>query len=172
MDHQTLGKWDNQPSDPVYYIEDCRISCQYPIINYPDCFQVPKEVCHDVPKKISKEHCIKVPKTNCHEIPIKIPKKVPRKVCKDIPKQHCKDVPIKKPKKVPIIILSITYCKISSSNMFRLVTCLINKDRKSDDFLNRSSTSKYKSLFLNTSYLTDSGIVFTLKMESVWQFLV
>ena len=23
--HQTLGQWDNHPSDPAYYIEDCRI---------------------------------------------------------------------------------------------------------------------------------------------------
>ena len=26
MDHQTFGRWDNQPSDQAYYIEDCRIS--------------------------------------------------------------------------------------------------------------------------------------------------
>ena len=26
MDHQTLGWWDDRPSDPAYYIEDCRIS--------------------------------------------------------------------------------------------------------------------------------------------------
>ena len=25
MDHQTLGRWDNRPNDPAYYIEDCRI---------------------------------------------------------------------------------------------------------------------------------------------------
>ena len=26
MDHQTLGRWDEQPRDLAYYIEDCRIS--------------------------------------------------------------------------------------------------------------------------------------------------
>ena len=25
MDHQTLGPWDNQPSNPAYYIEDSQI---------------------------------------------------------------------------------------------------------------------------------------------------
>ena len=26
LDHQMLGQWDNQPSNPAYYIEDCPIS--------------------------------------------------------------------------------------------------------------------------------------------------
>ena len=26
MEHQALGQWDDRPSDPAYYIEDCRIS--------------------------------------------------------------------------------------------------------------------------------------------------
>ena len=41
MDHQTLGRWDDRPSDPAYYIEDCRIfrlyafeSCFIPIRQY------------------------------------------------------------------------------------------------------------------------------------------
>ena len=42
MEHQTLGQQDVHPSDPAYYIEDCRIFGQaateqlpeYPLINY------------------------------------------------------------------------------------------------------------------------------------------
>ena len=37
MDHQTLGQWGNRPSDPAYYIEDCRIFNQYyrrPILDW------------------------------------------------------------------------------------------------------------------------------------------
>ena len=26
LEHQTLGQWDDHPSDPAYYIEDCRIN--------------------------------------------------------------------------------------------------------------------------------------------------
>ena len=29
MDHHTLGQWDNPPGDPVFYIEDCKISGLY-----------------------------------------------------------------------------------------------------------------------------------------------
>ena len=30
LDHQTLGWWDDRPSNPVYYIEDCQISSKSP----------------------------------------------------------------------------------------------------------------------------------------------
>ena len=33
MDHQTLGQWDNRPSDPAYYVEDCQPKHPSPTIN-------------------------------------------------------------------------------------------------------------------------------------------
>ena len=121
------------------------------------------------PKRFPRNIVSKYPKRIAMRYPSKYQKKFQGRSAKTYQNNIAKMYLSRNQKRYqcPIIILSITYCKISSSNMFRLVTCLINKDRKSDDFRNRSSTSKYKSLFLNTSYLTDSGIVFTLKMESV-----